>query len=84
MASGDDAETKILNKLDIVIGLLGQIVASKHETQVTKAVALSNAGLSAADIAKICGTTAGTISVALTNAKKKTKRKTKNKNGKQK
>lgn len=77
MAKEDDADKQILDRLDLIVKLLGQIVASEHETLETKAVALSNSGLTPTDIAKICGTTAGSISVSLNKAKKKAKRKPK-------
>jgi len=67
----------ILEKLDTIIKLLGHQVAASHETLGTKAVVLNTLGLQPADIAIICGTTSGTISVRLAEAKKKGKRKAK-------
>ncbi len=77
MVNEGETDKQILGKLDIIVRLLGQIVVSEHETLETKAVALSKSGLTPTDIAKICGTTAGTISVSLNKAKKKAKGKTK-------
>jgi hypothetical protein len=63
-------------KLDTIIRLLGHQVSMQHETLETKATVLSSTGLTPTEIASICGTTAGTVSVRLAEAKKKkTKRK---------
>jgi CRP-like cAMP-binding protein len=79
MTHSKNAEDLILEKLDAMIRLLGYQVAVSQETLETKAVVLSSLGLQPADIAQICGTTPGTISVRLTEAKKKGKRKAKGK-----
>ena len=79
MKQDKNADDLILEKLDTVIKLLGHQVAASHETLETKAVVLNTLGLQPADIAVICGTTPGTISVRLAEAKKKGKRKTKGK-----
>jgi len=73
------AEELILEKLDTLINLFGHQVAACHETLESKAVVLSSLGLQPTDIAKICCTTPGTISVRLAEAKKKAKKKTKSK-----
>jgi DNA-directed RNA polymerase specialized sigma24 family protein len=79
MTRSKKTEDIILEKLDTLIKLLGHQVAASHETIETKAVVLSSLGLQSADIAKICGTTPGTISVRLAEAKKKGNRKVKGK-----
>jgi DNA-directed RNA polymerase specialized sigma24 family protein len=79
MAGSNDIESAILERLDILVKLLGHQIASTYETLEEKAVALNAIGLPPADIAKICGTTSGTVSVRLAEAKKKGKRKTKRK-----
>lgn len=84
MAQTDGIEQQILERLDILIRLLGHQVAMGHETLETKALTLSTAGLTPAEIAKICGTTPGTVSVRLTEAKRKGQRKTKKKTTKKK
>ncbi len=68
---------EISNKLDVIIRLLGHQVSAQHETLETKASALKSMGLTSSEIAKICETTTGTISVRLTEAKKKKKKKKK-------
>lgn len=77
MTHSKNTDELILEKLDTLIKLLGHQVAVRHETLGTKAVVLSSLGLQTADIAKICGTTPGTVSVRLAEAKKKGKRKAK-------
>jgi CRP-like cAMP-binding protein len=79
MTRSKNTEGLILEKLDTLIKLLGHQVAVSHETLETKAVVLSSLGLQPAEIANICGTTPGTISVRLAEAKKKGKRKAKSK-----
>lgn len=61
----------ILHKLDIVVQLLASLIADKHETLETKAMALNRAGITPTEIATICGTTGNTVRVALTKARKK-------------
>ncbi len=78
MTNSNNVEEQILGKLDTIIKLIGHQVSVCHETLETKAVVLSSLGLQPADIAKICGTTPGTISVRLAEARKK-KRNKKNK-----
>jgi DNA-directed RNA polymerase specialized sigma24 family protein len=69
-------ETAALHeKLDMIIRLLAHQVATQHETIETKAFALNSLGLQPAEIAHVCGTTAGTISVKLAHARKKAKTK---------
>ena len=77
MTRSKNAEDIILEKLDTLIKLLGHQVAVSHETLEAKAVVLSSVGIQPADIAKICGTTTGTIRVRLAEAKKKGKQKVK-------
>ena len=71
MAPSEGEKNQILEKLDILIRLLGHQVAANHETLETKAVVLSSLGFQPADIARICRTTSGTIRVRLAEAKKK-------------
>ena len=68
---------ELSNKLDTIIRLLGHQVSMQHETMETKATVLSSMGLTPVEIAKICGTTAGTVSVRLAEAKKKKKKRKK-------
>ncbi len=79
MARTNNIEGQILERLDILIHLLGHQVAMDHETLETKALTLNSLGLAPAEIARICGTTPGTISVRLAEAKKKGKHKPKRK-----
>ena len=69
----DKVLSEISNKLDTIIRLLGHQVSSQHETLETKASVLNSIGLTSGEIAKVCGTTPGTISVRLAEAKKKRK-----------
>lgn len=71
----DDAElSKISAKLDTIIRLLAHSIAQHHDTLETKALALSSAGLGPKEIAEICATTAGSVSVQLARARKKRRR----------
>lgn len=79
MKQSKNIEDLILVKLDTIIKLLGHQVAVSHETLETKAVVLNSLGLQPSDIATICGTTPGTISVRLAEAKKRGKQKSKGK-----
>lgn len=68
----DDATTAaIFARLDTIIRLLAHQVAQGHDTLETKAIALASAGLRPKEIATICGTTAGSVSVRLANSKRK-------------
>lgn len=75
MTRTKSTEDLVLEKLDMLIRLFGHQVAVSHETLETKAVVLSSLGLQPAEIARICGTTPGTVSVRLAEAKKKMKKK---------
>lgn len=77
MKETDRAVAEITEKINLLIRLIAHQVALQHETLETKAVVLSSLGLKPADIAKICGTTPGTISVRLAEAKRKAKRRAK-------
>lgn len=79
MARANDTEGQILERLDTLIRLLGHQVAMGHETLEPKTLTLNSLGLAPAEIARICGTTPGTIRVRLAEAKKKGKRKAKRK-----
>jgi len=69
----------LMSRLDTIIRLLAHQVSQAHETLETKAAVLSSLGLRPKEIAAICGTTAGTISVRLAESKKRGR---KNKNSK--
>ena len=79
MARADGIEGQILERLDTLVRLLGHQVAMGQETSKTKAITLNSLGLTPAEIAKICGTTPGTIRARLAEAKKKGKGKPKKK-----
>lgn len=68
-----EAVERLEAKFDIMIKLLAMQLASGEQTVREKAILLSKAGLSSRDIAALCDTTPGTISVALSNAKKEKK-----------
>jgi DNA-directed RNA polymerase specialized sigma24 family protein len=65
---------QLIAKLDTITRLLAHQVSQAHETLETKAAVLSSLGLKPKEIAAICGTTAGTISVRLAEAKKKNRK----------
>lgn len=77
MAETEGVSVELLDKLDLLIKLVAHQVALQHETIESKAVVLSSLGLKPADIAKICGSTPGTISVRLAEAKNKDRKKKK-------
>jgi DNA-directed RNA polymerase specialized sigma24 family protein len=77
MAEIEGTSVELVNKLDLLIRLVAHQVALKHETLESKAVVLSSLRLKPADIAKICGSTPGTISVRLAEAKNKDRKKKK-------
>ena len=58
-------DTDIIAKLDITIRLLAHLVASREPNLRAKAVALTTAGLSPAEIARVCGSTPNAVSVRL-------------------
>ena len=71
MASNKSSENQVLEKLDIIVLLLGHIAATEQETLKSKALLLKSIGLKNPEIAKICGTTSKTISVRLAEARRK-------------
>lgn len=73
----DDKTSELLSKLEVITNLLAHLVAQEHETLETKSIVLASAGLKPKEIALVCGTTAGTVSVRLAEAKKKLKKKRK-------
>jgi DNA-directed RNA polymerase specialized sigma24 family protein len=75
MNENEQVGAALLERVDMLIRLVAHQVALAHETLEMKAVVLSSLGLKPADIAKICGTTAGTVSVRLAEAKKKARAK---------
>ena len=77
MGETEGVAVELVDKLDLLIRLVAHQVALQHETLESKAVVLSSLGLKPSDIAKICGSTPGTISVRLAEAKKKDRKKKK-------
>jgi hypothetical protein len=73
----DEKFDLLLGKLDVTMRLLAHLVAQQHDTLETKALALSSAGVRLRDIATVCGTTSGSVSVRLAVGKKRGKRKKK-------
>lgn len=67
----DDQMAAVLSRLDTIIRLLAHQVAGDHDTLETKAIALASAGMRPKEIAAICGTTAGSVSVRLAVSKRK-------------
>lgn len=74
MASEQQELGELSNRLDTIIRLLSYLVATKHDTLEKQALVLNSLGLMPAEIARICGTTPGTVSVRLAEAKKRGKR----------
>ena len=68
-----DSSLRIEKKLDELTSLLGFLVSETQEGLANKVVVLSRLGIGRAQIADICGTTALTVSVRLTEAKKRAK-----------
>lgn len=63
-------------RLEIVVRLLALSITSDLASLKDKAILLNRAGLSPMQIAGLLGTTANTVSVALSAAKRSTKRRT--------
>jgi DNA-directed RNA polymerase specialized sigma24 family protein len=63
--------SRVEEKLDRLIRLIAYQVSQGHPSLTEKAVVLRRLGLTPTEIADICGTTANTIGVRLTEAKKK-------------
>jgi len=61
---------EILERLDLIIKLLAMNVMKGEETQKEKIIQLSKLGLQPKEIANILNTTANTVRVALSNARK--------------
>lgn len=57
-------------KLDVLIRLAALQLARSEETLEARALLLSRAGLGPTDIAKLCGTTTGSVSVRLAEARR--------------
>jgi DNA-directed RNA polymerase specialized sigma24 family protein len=66
---------ELMTTLDTIKRLLAHQAAQVHETLETKAAVLASLGLKPKEIAVICGTTPGTVSARLAEAKKKAQRK---------
>ena len=66
---------EMMATLNTIKFLLAHQVSQAHETLETKANVLSSLGLKAKEIATICNTTPGSISVRLAEAKRKSKKK---------
>jgi DNA-binding CsgD family transcriptional regulator len=77
MDSEQRAWHELSDRLDTITRLLSYLVAIEHDTLEKRALVLSSLGLQPSEIARICGTTANTISVRLAEAKKKGKKKKK-------
>jgi DNA-directed RNA polymerase specialized sigma24 family protein len=65
---------EVSEKLDTIIKLLALNIISDDEPLRENALRLQRAGLAPKDIATLCGTTANTVSVLLSNAKRDAKR----------
>ena len=65
----------LMERLELVTRLLAHQVSLAHETLEMKAQVLASLGLKPKEIATICGTTPGTVSVRLAEAKKKGQKK---------
>lgn len=65
---------KVSEKLDTIIRLLALSIISDSAPLRENAVRLQRAGLAPKDIAALCDTTANTVSVALSGAKRDAKR----------
>lgn len=75
MSVDENQFRELLTTLDTVKRLLAHQVAQAHETLETKAAVLATLGLKPKEIAVICGTTPGTVSVRLAEAKRKSRKK---------
>ncbi|MBK8457829.1 MAG: sigma-70 family RNA polymerase sigma factor [Phyllobacteriaceae bacterium] len=64
------ADDAILQKLDTLIRLQAHLAVSNLNSQKEKILFLSRAGISPREIADLLGTTANTVNVALSNARK--------------
>ena len=67
--------SRIEAKLDTLIRLVALAVAPESQSVRDRAVRLQRAGLAPRDIAALCDTTANTVSVALSTAKRQKKAK---------
>lgn len=76
-------DESLSQKLDTLIRLQAHVATAALPSQNDKVLFLARVGLGAADIADILGTTANTVNVALSNARRKgtLKRSTKKKEG---
>ena len=61
---------EILERLDLIIKLLAMNIMSSEGTQKDKIIQLSKIGLQPKEIANILNTTANSVRVALSNARK--------------
>ena len=68
-----DAEQfkEMMTRIDLIIRLLALDIVKGMETQTDKILALSSSGFGPKDIARLLGTTANTVRVTLSKAKKK-------------
>lgn len=64
---------EMMAKLDLVIRLLTVSIVKDMKTQTERILALSSSGFGPTDIAKLLGTTANTVNVTLSKARKKTR-----------
>lgn len=74
MKDYDTRLDEVDEKLDIIIKLLALSIISDAGSVRENAVRLQRAGLAPKDIATLCDTTANTVSVALSTAKRDAKR----------
>jgi DNA-directed RNA polymerase specialized sigma24 family protein len=69
-AKTEDGE--LVDKLDLIARLLAYLVAAEHDTLERRAMTLSALGLPLSEIARVCNSTAKSISVRLAEARRKT------------
>lgn len=72
----DEQFKELKNKLDVIIRLLSLNLVKDMNFQKDKIVTLSSFGFEPSQIAELLGTTANTVRVALSVARKKTRTKT--------
>lgn len=75
MASKKSPEDQVLEKLDIIVLLLGHILTNEQDTLQSKAFLLNSMGLKNPEIATICDTTPKIVSVRLAEARRNRKTK---------
>ncbi len=75
MAKESSSHNEMVEKMNLVVRLLAYLVAAEHDNLKDRAVTLTSLGLSPKEIARVCNTTANTVSVRLVEAKRKVARK---------